>query len=165
MACGSRFLKDVETRYAMCELKAIAIDYAIKKCRIYLYGLPSFTVITDHRPLIPIFNDYMIAQVENAKLQRIKANLQSNYQFRVEWRKGKEHVLADGLSRAPVDVEDEDGDGFGEDHSSTTMIAAANFVLEDDEASTPQSVDPVVDKLRAAAKDDEDYQALIREVL
>ena len=48
VAAGSRYLKDVETRYAMVEPEALAIHYGIKQCHLYLSGLPHFDVITDH---------------------------------------------------------------------------------------------------------------------
>jgi len=70
--------------------------------------------------------------IRNAKLQRIKANLQSQYQFHIVWRKGKDHVLADGLSRAPVDDPDEDDEEDHHDHWSMTMSAVMVAVLQDD---------------------------------
>ena len=39
VAAGSRYLRDVETRYAMVELEALAIHYGIKQCHMYLSGL------------------------------------------------------------------------------------------------------------------------------
>ena len=36
VAADSRYLKDVETRYAMVELEALAIHYGIKQCHLYL---------------------------------------------------------------------------------------------------------------------------------
>ena len=38
VAAGSRYLRDVETRYAMVELEALAIHYGIKQCHLYLSG-------------------------------------------------------------------------------------------------------------------------------
>lgn len=40
--CSSRFLKDAETRYAVLELEPLAIFWAIRKCQMYLRGLPFF---------------------------------------------------------------------------------------------------------------------------
>ena len=37
--CGSRFLTETESRYAMVELELIATTWAMKKCRIHLLGL------------------------------------------------------------------------------------------------------------------------------
>ena len=67
----------------------------------HFLGWAEFTVITDHRPLIPIFNRYTLDQIENPRLLRLVMKLQ-NYQFKAQWRKGKEHYIADALSRAPV---------------------------------------------------------------
>ena len=139
VTCESRFLADVETRYPVIELEALAIKYAITKCRLYLSGLPQFTVITDHRPLLPMFNKYSLNQVENAKLQNIKAELQSKFQFIVEWRKGKEHATADCLSRAPVDDPEQTEDDLHEE----------------------RSIDPIVERLRESARRDPNYMKLV----
>ena len=46
---GSRFLSETETRYAMIELELLGIAWAVRKCRMFLDGLPHFEIITDHR--------------------------------------------------------------------------------------------------------------------
>ena len=67
--CGSRFLTDTETRYAMVELEMLAALWAMKKCRVYLLGLPTFSLVVDHRPLVPILDSYTLDAVENPRLQ------------------------------------------------------------------------------------------------
>jgi len=99
--CGSRFLTDTETRYATIELELLAVAWAMAKCRLYLFGLPNFTLITDHRPLIPILNSYSLDAVENPRLQRLKEKV-SPYIFTAVWRAGKQLCIPDALSRAPV---------------------------------------------------------------
>ena len=47
VAAGSRYLKDVERRYAMVELEALAIHYGTKQCHIYLSGMKQFEVTRD----------------------------------------------------------------------------------------------------------------------
>lgn len=79
VAARSRYLKDVETCYAMVELKALAIHYGIKQCHLYLSGLPDFEVITDHQPLKTIFNRKDLGEIDNDKLTKIKQELQSKY--------------------------------------------------------------------------------------
>jgi hypothetical protein len=85
----------------MVELKCLAIVWATKKCRLYLAGLPTYTVVTDHRPLLPILNDYTLDRVENVRQVRYKTAL-SGYQFKVTWRKGTDHCVPDAQSRGPT---------------------------------------------------------------
>ena len=110
IAAGSRYLKDVETRYAMVELESLAIHYGIKQCHLYLSGLPHFDVITDHQLLKTIFNKKDLYEIDNDKLRKIKQELQSKYVFTIEYRKGPNHIVLDALSRNPVKDPDHDED-------------------------------------------------------
>ena len=51
---GSRFLSDAESR------ELLAVSWVITKCKLFLAGLPHFTVVTDHHPLIPILNSHRL---------------------------------------------------------------------------------------------------------
>ena len=51
----SRTLTDTEKRYSQTEKDALAIFWAKKRFSIYLLGAPRFTIITAHKPLIPMF--------------------------------------------------------------------------------------------------------------
>ena len=53
--CGSRSLTAAQKNYAVIDLECPAIVWAVQKCRFYLHGIQSFSVITDHRPLVGIF--------------------------------------------------------------------------------------------------------------
>ena len=66
--CGSRSLLPAESHYATIELEALAIVYAVEKCRQYLYGA-EFVIVTDHRPLFGVFSKPPDV-VDNARLQR-----------------------------------------------------------------------------------------------
>ena len=50
--CGCCSLTTTQNNYATIELECLAIVWAIRKCRYYLHGLQTFTVVTDHKPLI-----------------------------------------------------------------------------------------------------------------
>ena len=52
----SRSLKDEETHYSPTEREALAIRWAVKKLRHYLFGAPVFRIVTDHRPLTYMFH-------------------------------------------------------------------------------------------------------------
>ena len=54
VSCGSRFLTSAESNYAMIELELLAIVWAVVRCKMFLQGLPMFTLVTDHRPLVSI---------------------------------------------------------------------------------------------------------------
>jgi len=50
-------MTDPESRYGQIEIESAAIEFAIKRNHIYLYGLPELTVITDHKLLRPLYNN------------------------------------------------------------------------------------------------------------
>ncbi|KAG0729731.1 Retrovirus-related Pol polyprotein from transposon opus [Chionoecetes opilio] len=58
--CGSRFLSDTETRYAVVELELLAVVWAMRKCRMYLLGLSTFELVVDHKPLVPILDHHTL---------------------------------------------------------------------------------------------------------
>lgn len=162
--CGSRFLGDAETKYAMVELECLAILWAVKKCRIFLAGLPKFTVVTDHRPLVPILNKFTLDMVENARILKYKMAL-SLYQFNVVWRKGADHCIPDALSRAPVrDPFPDEVDESGEVHSQrAASIRIAMATMMDEEENT-EIADPILSEIRRVSQQDDEYQALIKEI-
>ena len=69
-------------------------------CHFYLRGLPAFTVLTDHRPLVGIFRK-QLHKLKNARLMRMREKL-TNFSFKVKWVKGKMHMIAETLSLALV---------------------------------------------------------------
>ena len=98
---GSRFLSDAETRYAIIELELLAVTWAITKCHLFLAGLPHFTVVTDHHPLVPILNNHRLDEFENPRLQRLKTKTMG-YNFTTKWIKGALNNAPDALSRNPA---------------------------------------------------------------
>ena len=69
-------------------------------CRQFLMGTFNFRVITDHRPLVGIFQK-PLQDIENARIQKYREKL-ADYSFKVSWTAGKTHLVADALSRAPA---------------------------------------------------------------
>ncbi|XP_041453633.1 uncharacterized protein LOC121406829 [Lytechinus variegatus] len=51
---ASRSLTPTEQRYSQIEREALAIAWGVNRLNTYLFGR-NFTVVTDHKPLIPIF--------------------------------------------------------------------------------------------------------------
>ena len=97
--CGSRSLIPAETRYAVTELETLAIYWAIKKCKYFLYGIDKFEILTDHQPLNGLFKK-AICDIPNDRVARWREQLQS-YNFELSWVPGKNHLIADALSRVP----------------------------------------------------------------
>ena len=151
---GSRFLSNAETRYAMIELELLAISWAAHKCRLFLEGLPQFEIITDHRPLVPILNDYSLDQIENPRLQRLRMKL-DRYNYNCTWIRGKDHLAADALSRAPVQhatSEDELDEIDDHKHATVSALGATN-------------IDARMEEVKTAAANDDDYQHLKSTIL
>ena len=85
LEAGSRSLSSPESRYAVVELEMAAIAFAVRKAHCFLYAR-DFTVVTDHRPLLGVF-DKGLAAVDNARLANMRAKM-TPYSFTVEWQKG-----------------------------------------------------------------------------
>jgi len=73
---GSRFLSAAETRYAMIELECLGAAWAMGKCRQFLEGVPWFELMVNHKPLVPILNDYALDKLDNPRLLRLRLKMQ-----------------------------------------------------------------------------------------
>ncbi len=101
ITCGSRGLNSAEARYAPVELECLGVVYAIQKCAFYIMGAPKpFTVVTDHKPLLGVFNK-PLSETPNPRLQRLRLKV-VGANVRLTWEGGKHNLIADALSRAPV---------------------------------------------------------------
>ena len=164
--CGSRFVSETESRYSMVELELLAIVWSVKKLRVFLAGLPGFTVVTDHRPLLSILNEQTLDVVESPRIQRLKEKL-SMYNFHVEWQQGTKHCIPDALSRFPVrdprpdDLVDEDEI---QQHVKRIQVRSACLAGDDDPLPESHLVDQNLQRLKEAAAADDEYQTLKRQV-
>lgn len=98
---GSIFLTDAGTRYAVIKLELAAVSWSMRKCQLYLNGLPTFTLAVDHQPLVTVLDKHILDVVENPKIQSLEDKI-SGYAFQAVWRKGKIHCIPDALSHAPM---------------------------------------------------------------
>lgn len=92
----SRKLFPRETRYAAIELECLAVKWALDTLKYYLLGR-DFTLETDHRALQWLGR----MKDSNARITRWFLALQP-YRFTVQYRAGKQNIVADFLSRHPV---------------------------------------------------------------
>ena len=146
--CGSRSLNSPETRYAICELEGLAIYYGVRKCHHYLLGMENFIVVTDHKPLKGVWKKDL-PDIDNVRLRRYRERL-NGYTFHIEWREGKTNEIADALSRAPV---------FPANESESADFVDVCYAITN---LQNEPVDPILAPLLNAAKDDTDYQLIIK---
>lgn len=104
IAYASRTLSDTESRYSTIERELLAIIWAIKHFRPYLYG-QKFFIYTDHRPLAWLNS----MKDPSSKLTRWRLSLQ-DYNFEIIYKNGKQNTNADALSRIKVNATDSDDD-------------------------------------------------------
>ena len=157
--CGSRFLSDTETRYAVIELELLALVWACKKADVYLKGMQSFEVLLDHRPLIPVLNSKTLAEIENPRLQRLREKL-IPYNFVTSWIQGKLHSIPDALSRAPVEMPTADDEEAERDVDLRVQSMLSRLVSDVDEDGVSPFKDAALDEVKAAAAKDPEILAL-----
>ena len=102
VAFASRALTPTEQRYAQIEKECLAIVFACKKFHMYVFGR-HVRVQSDHQPLESIMKKPL--EAAPARLQRMLLQLQK-YDLDVVYKKGREMLVADTLSRAVVNSEE-----------------------------------------------------------
>ena len=95
---ASRQLNPTESRYSASELEMLAVSWATRHFRCYLYG-KQFVLRTDHAALRYTHN----FSGNNSRLLRWSLRL-SEFDFVVEYRPGTQIRHADALSRAVLAV-------------------------------------------------------------
>ena len=78
--------------------------FGVTKFHQYLHGM-TFVLITDHRPLIGLFNEQRpVPQQASSRLQRWALTL-AGYDYVIRHRSGEAHENCDALSRLPLPTE------------------------------------------------------------
>lgn len=103
IAYASSTLNESQQRYAQIEKELLAIVYGCTKFHQYIFG-QNITVETDHKPLITIFKKSL--RDVPSRLQRMLLKIQK-YDLNVIYKPGKKLLIADTLSRAAVDYNNE----------------------------------------------------------
>ena len=136
------------------------MSWAIQKCQLFLAGMPHFQIVTDHHPLISILNNQCLNEIENPRLQRLKARVMP-YNFTAEWIKGTLNQAPDALSRSPVS-DPLPQEALGEQDFEGSLgpsCAEIRSILAPAESSVR------IESLRESADLDEEYQQLKRVIL
>ena len=97
----SRFLHPAETRYAPIEGEALAVAYGLRQSRYFVLGCKDHIIATDHKPLLNVWNDRSLSDIQNRWLQILKEkNLL--YSFDIVRVPGNKHLGPDAASRYAV---------------------------------------------------------------
>lgn len=94
---ASRTLNDHKLNYSAIEKELLAIVWATKYFRSYLFGR-KFQILSDHRPLVWLDN----IKEPNMKLQRWKIRL-NEFDYHIKYVPGEENHVADALSRVKIE--------------------------------------------------------------
>ena len=101
IAFASRTLSPAEINYSQLDKEGLSLVFGVTKFHQYLYGM-KFVLITDHRPLIGLFNEQRpIPPQASGRLQRWALTL-AGYAYIIRHRSGDAHGNCDALSRLPL---------------------------------------------------------------
>lgn len=106
IAYASRTLSAAEKGYSQIEREGLSIIFGLCKFNQYLYNR-DFTLVTDNKPLMAIFNPKKGIPQFSANRLRRWAVILSNYRYKIEYVKS-ENNSADFLSRLPLNINMED---------------------------------------------------------
>ena len=104
IAYASRSLTSTQHNYAQIEKEMLAVVFGCTKFHNYIYGVPNIIVESDHKPLEVILKKPLCQAP--LRLQKMILTTQ-RYSINIVYRPGKELVLADTLSRAFLQDDDE----------------------------------------------------------
>ena len=109
IAFSSKSLTQAQRNYSQLEKEGLAIIYGLRRFHHYLYGR-TFTIITDHKPLLGIFGEKkLLPDRAAARVQRWALEL-ACYSYRLQFRRTEDHGNCDALSRLPQLSTIEDAD-------------------------------------------------------
>ena len=91
----SRTLTDTESRYSQIERETLAAEFTTSRLQMYLLGGKHFQLATDHKPLLPLFNNPQAKLPP--RIERLIMKMQ-NLDFTMIHIPGKENVT-DYMSR------------------------------------------------------------------
>ncbi|GBN52888.1 Transposon Tf2-11 polyprotein [Araneus ventricosus] len=107
IAYASRTLTSTERNYSQLDKEALSIIAGVKKFHSFLYG-HTFTLVTDHQPLLGLFNKMKLTpDIISPRMLRWSQMLNA-YDFTIIHHPGKKIQNADALSRLPLEIPETD---------------------------------------------------------
>ena len=101
IAFASSTLTEVQRNYSQLEKEAFSIIFGLKRFHQYLCG-NSFTILTDHRPLLTLFGPHCSVPAHTASRLQRWALILASYHYKIEYRSTTAHADADSMSRLPL---------------------------------------------------------------
>ncbi|XP_057312316.1 uncharacterized protein K02A2.6-like [Hydractinia symbiolongicarpus] len=98
---GSRFTHPAESRYSPIEGEALAVAYALDKCRHFVLGCQDLIIAVDHKPLLGLFTNRSLDNIPNNRLRNLKERT-LRYRFSMRHISGLKNRVPDALSRHPA---------------------------------------------------------------
>ncbi|XP_064462820.1 uncharacterized protein K02A2.6-like [Ornithodoros turicata] len=136
----SRALTDIEKKYSQTEKEALAVVWAVKRCRLYLYGV-EFELITDHKALEIIYGP---RSKPSARIERWLLRMMP-FTYKVIYQPGKTNI-ADPLSRL-MQQRSEKQRTATEDYVNFVIKEATPKALSEDELRKATKGDPVLQRV------------------
>ena len=96
VAFASRTLTPTEQRYAMIEKEGLAAVWACERISNYLVGLREFSLLTDHKPLVPLMNTKHLNETP-IRCQRLLMRMM-RFNAIVKYVPGKEQIVSDCIT-------------------------------------------------------------------
>ena len=150
IAFCSRSLTSAERNYAMIEKECLASTWVCERMEQYLCGLDSFTLVTDHKPLVPLINSQDISRTP-ARCQRLLLRLMKFNACAIHCP-GKEMYVADALSRNPMPITEVDEIKYVEEEVKS--------YIDNIEENWP-ATNEKIEQIREATKHDDIIQEVI----
>ena len=146
IAYASRSLTSAERNYAQIDREALSLVWGIKKFHHYLFG-QRFTLVTDHQPLVSIFNPRKGVPVMSAtRLQRWALFLGA-HSYDIEFKGTKQHCNADGLSRLPLLTTEEEKPTAGDPAEVFHTTLVEQLPVTNSEIQRETHKDPTLSKV------------------
>ena len=99
---GSRFLHKAEQNYWPVEGEALAVAWALEDSKFFTLGCSKLHIQTDHGPLIKLFGDRTLDEIDNRRLVNLKEKTMP-WRFEIHHIPGRLIPASDATSRSPHD--------------------------------------------------------------
>ena len=138
---ASRSLSSVERRYSQTEKEALALVWACERFNLYLYGLQTFDLVTDHEALKVI---YSRGSKPSARIERWVLRLQP-YNYKVCYVASRDNI-ADALSRLTT-IPASEKCRYDDEHVRMVALKAVPIAVK-------------IQEIESASAEDEELQAV-----